>query len=177
MQTIIEKWTKYIILRSQKNLWDFSRLKEMSLPLTGVAQWAGHHPTSQKISDSIPSQGTGLGCRLVPGWGMRETSNQCFSHMGTLTFLSVSLSLPLSPKINKQNLKKKKKKQTRKWTCLPGREGKELACWWRKRRDRTTGESRVKGPSCRAGYKIQFSQRAIFCVVVKIILIMVMYNF
>ena len=34
--------------------------------LAGVAQWIEHSPANQKITGSIPSQGTCLGCRYGP---------------------------------------------------------------------------------------------------------------
>ena len=34
--------------------------------LVGVAQWIGHRPVNQRVTGSIPSQGTCLGCR--PGF-------------------------------------------------------------------------------------------------------------
>ena len=36
---------------------------------TGVAQWVRHHPANQKVTGSIPSQGTCLGCRPGPQLG------------------------------------------------------------------------------------------------------------
>ena len=32
----------------------------------GVAQWIECYPASQRVTSSIPSQGTGLGCRPGP---------------------------------------------------------------------------------------------------------------
>ena len=37
--------------------------------LTGVAQWVGHHPTSQKFAVLISSQNTCLGCGPGPQLG------------------------------------------------------------------------------------------------------------
>ena len=31
--------------------------------LAGVAQWIEHRPANERVAGSIPSQGTGLGCR------------------------------------------------------------------------------------------------------------------
>ena len=67
----------------------------LSLALTGVAQWFGHCPTKQKVTGSIPGQGTCIGYRPGPGWGvcMGDATHQCVS-------LSHSPSFPLSLKIN-----------------------------------------------------------------------------
>ena len=37
------------------------KLNKVSVALTGVAPWVGHHPANQKVTGSIPSQGTCLG--------------------------------------------------------------------------------------------------------------------
>ena len=37
--------------------------------LPGMAQLVEYCPTKQKVTSSIPSQGTGLGVGLVPSWG------------------------------------------------------------------------------------------------------------
>ena len=57
------------------------------LNLTGVAQWTECQPANQRVTSSIPSQGTCLGCRL-PHWGACERQ----SHID----VSLSPSLPLS---------------------------------------------------------------------------------
>ena len=64
--------------------------------LTCVAQWVGCRPVNQKVTCSIPSQDTCLGC----GPGPQSRACECFSP-------SFSPSLPLSLKINKIFLKKK----------------------------------------------------------------------
>ena len=66
--------------------------------LTSMAQLVGCHTTKW---NSIPSQGTRLGCGPGP-WleGVRRATDLCFSH--TSMFLSLSFPfLPLSLKINK----------------------------------------------------------------------------
>ena len=40
--------------------------------LAGVAQWIEHRPANQRITSSIPSQGTCLGCRPGPQRGAFE---------------------------------------------------------------------------------------------------------
>ena len=73
---------------------------EITFALAGVAQiecW----PANQRVAGSIPSQGTRVGCRPGPQLGVCRRqpidvslTHQCFSP-------SLSLSLPLSVKINK----------------------------------------------------------------------------
>ena len=60
--------------------------------LAGVAQWIEPWPMNQKVGDSIPGQGTCLGCGPGLIGGMWEaTTHWCFSP-------SLSPSLPLSKK-------------------------------------------------------------------------------
>ena len=66
-----------------------------------MAQLVGHHPADQKVTSSIPGRGTCLGCSSVPGWGLQEAPDGCFSP-------SLSPSLPLSLKKLVKNFKKKK---------------------------------------------------------------------
>ena len=40
--------------------------------LAGVAQWTEHWPATQKVTGSIPGQGTGLGCGSGPQLGVCE---------------------------------------------------------------------------------------------------------
>ena len=71
--------------------------------LTHVVQFVAHRPAKQKVTGSNPSQGTCLGCGFSPWMGhIQETADPRF-------FLSLSLSLPFSLKIN--SLKKKRKKE------------------------------------------------------------------
>ena len=71
---------------------------DYTIPCKGqasVAQWVGHRPATQKVTSSIPSQDTCLGCGFSPHLGnVREAANQCVS------FLCFSLPFPLS-RINK----------------------------------------------------------------------------
>ena len=54
----------------------------------GVALTAGHRPANQKVTGSIPGQGTCLSCRFGPQLGqVQEATNRCFSP-------SLSPSLP-----------------------------------------------------------------------------------
>ena len=42
------------------------------LSLAGVAQWIECRPVNQRVASSIPTQGTCLGCRLAPQYGVSE---------------------------------------------------------------------------------------------------------
>ena len=44
-------------------------LKKERQALAGVAQWIEHWPANQKVTSSIPSQGTCLGCGPGPQLG------------------------------------------------------------------------------------------------------------
>ena len=61
------------------------------LALAGVAQWTECGPENHRVTNSIPVQGTCLGCRPGPHWG-------CVRVNHTWMFLSLSFSLhfPLS---------------------------------------------------------------------------------
>ena len=75
--------------------------------LVGVAQWIEHWPVNQRVTSSIPSQGTCLGCRPGPQQGtMWEATTQwCLSP-------SLSPFIPFCLKINKYNLKKRRKRRS-----------------------------------------------------------------
>ena len=62
--------------------------------LAGVAQWVECRSVNQKVTGSIPSQDTCLGCGpgLQLGACKRQPINVSFSH--TSAFLSLSFSLP-----------------------------------------------------------------------------------
>ena len=74
---------------------DSPQLKSVNGALAGVVQWIEHWPANQRLSSSIPSQGTCLGCRPGPQWRMHERQPQ----------IDVSLPLFLPPfpslKVNK----------------------------------------------------------------------------
>ena len=73
--------------------------------LAGVARWIACWPADWKVT-SVPSQGTRLGCGpKSPVGGMQDTTNRCISHL--MFSPSLSPSLPLSLKRNKENLFKK----------------------------------------------------------------------
>ena len=52
--------------------------------LASVAQWIEHGPVNQRVTGSIPSQGTCLVCRPGPQWGTHEKQPH------------IDVSLPLS---------------------------------------------------------------------------------
>ena len=62
--------------------------------LAGVAQWVECQPVNQRVTSSIPSQGARLGCGPGPQLGACERQPH----------IDVSLSLPLSLKINNYTL-------------------------------------------------------------------------
>ena len=72
--------------------------------LTGVAQWVEHWPANQKVAGSISGQGTCL------DYGSDSQLGACERQLihVTLACRYFSPSLPVSLKINKWNLKKKK---------------------------------------------------------------------
>ena len=66
--------------------------------VAGVAWWIEHWPINQKVTGSIPSQGTCLGCGLGPQLGaFCKRQSVDVSHIN----VSLLVSLP-SPSKNKQ---------------------------------------------------------------------------
>ena len=63
---------------------------ENNTALAGVGQWFKHQPVNQKVTSSIPSQGTCPGCE-VPSWGCAKGNQQ--TPLAPI-FLSLSFSLP-----------------------------------------------------------------------------------
>ena len=68
-------------------------LKKLNIILTGVAQWIERRPANQRVTGSIPSQGTCLGYRPGPQVGAHERQQ----HIN----VSLSFSLPFSKNKNK----------------------------------------------------------------------------
>ena len=66
-------------------------LRSIHMALASVAQWIECYPANQRVTSLIPNQGTCLGCRPGPQWGVYEKQPH----------IDVSLSLPLCLKINK----------------------------------------------------------------------------
>ena len=65
--------------------------------LIGLAQLVGHCPANQKVTGSIPSQGTCLDWGFSPMSGqMQEATSHCFYFTSMLLLLSSSLPSPLS---------------------------------------------------------------------------------
>ena len=60
--------------------------------LTGVAQLVGHRPTKQKVTGSIPAQGTCLGVGQILSWG----------HVRGNLSMFLSLLVPSFPSLHKQ---------------------------------------------------------------------------
>ena len=79
------KYAKLIPLRSFLVL----TLKNESAP-AGVSQWTECQPVNQRVTGSIPSQGTCLGCRPGPWWRVHKRQPQVD------VFLSLSLLSLLS---------------------------------------------------------------------------------
>ena len=55
-----------------KFLWDDLNSWKLFNALAGVDQWIERQPANQRVTGSIPSQGTCLGCRPGPQWGTHE---------------------------------------------------------------------------------------------------------
>ena len=68
-------------------------IKNTNLALAGVAQWIERQTAKQRITGSIPSQGTCLDCRPGPQWGARERQ----PHID----VSLPLFLPPFPSVQK----------------------------------------------------------------------------
>ena len=56
------RWEGYSSKKNSKN-------KKKPLALTHVTQLVGHHPAKQRVTGSLPSQGTCLCCGFSPCWG------------------------------------------------------------------------------------------------------------
>ena len=78
----------------RRSEWEKMAFK-MGFALAGVAQWIEHGLVNLRVAGLIPSQGTCLGCRPGPQWGMHESQ----PHIDVSLFLSPSL--PFSLKMNK----------------------------------------------------------------------------
>ena len=50
----------------------YFRIQKPTNALAGVAQWIEHQPVNQRITGTIPSQGTCLGCGPGPQYGACE---------------------------------------------------------------------------------------------------------
>ena len=46
--------------------------KKLYIALAGMAQWIEHGPSNQRVTSSIPSQGTCLGCGPGPHLGAHK---------------------------------------------------------------------------------------------------------
>ena len=68
-------------------------IKKQFGALTGVGQWAGHHPANQRGASSISTQGTCLGCKSSPRFRACKSQLISVSHV----YVSLPLCLPPSP--------------------------------------------------------------------------------
>ena len=73
---------------------EYTRIIIFKKGLAGVAQWIASWPAKWKATGSIPSQGTCLGCRLVPSWGHARGNWLLY-----LSHIDVSLPLFLPPSL------------------------------------------------------------------------------
>ena len=68
-----------------------TQFKNQQRALAGVAQWIDHGSANQRVTGSISSWGTCLGCRPSPQWGPRERQPH--------TDISLPLFLPPFPSL------------------------------------------------------------------------------
>ena len=96
------------------------KIKILQSTLAGVAQWIECQPANQKVSGSIPGQGTSLGCGLGPLLGAckRQLINVSLAHQ---CFFSLSFFLPSPLTKKKSNLLKKN---------LAKHRDEHIACKW-----------------------------------------------
>ena len=80
--------------RTEKYPESIHLFKNMYQALAGVAQWIECQPTNQRVTGSIPSQGTCLGCRPGPQQGAGKKQ----PHIDVSPSLSPSLLLSLKIK-------------------------------------------------------------------------------
>ena len=72
-------------------------IKHINVALSGTALWIECQPVNQRVTGSIPSQSTCLGCRPGPQFGsVPEATDRCFSLI-VFSHIGVSLSLCLPP--------------------------------------------------------------------------------
>ena len=90
------KWFANVEEVKQKTAQALRGIKIDDFSLAGVAQWVECQPANQRVTSSIPSQGTCIGvwAKSPVGCAWEATTHWCFSP-------SLSPSLPLSLKINK----------------------------------------------------------------------------
>ena len=86
------KYEQLSVLPETNDLLRMPLIELGRLALAGMAQWIERWPANQRVTGSIPSQGTCVGCRPGP---------QCEGQPHIDVSLSLSPSLPLSLKINK----------------------------------------------------------------------------
>ena len=66
--TLIRLSADFLAETLQARRWwnDIVSVERLKLALPGVAQWIEHWPVNQRVTDSIPSQDTCLGCGSGP---------------------------------------------------------------------------------------------------------------
>ena len=85
---------KALCLQSLKDFSSYrSAPSKYTCTLTGVAQWVGRLPTKQKVTGSIPSQDTCLGCGPSPQLGAYERQLIDISLSHGLMWMKTSLLL------------------------------------------------------------------------------------
>ena len=77
----------YVNPDCQQNVWKINKNQFKKLALAVVAQWIERQPVNQRVTGSIPSQDTCLGCGQVPSWGHMRGNH-------TWMFPSLSFSFP-----------------------------------------------------------------------------------
>ena len=82
---------KGVFVNLQSYYYNYNESKILITALVGVAQWTDCWSANQKVADSIPSQGTGLGCRPGLQWGVLKRQPH--------TDVSLSLFLPPFPSL------------------------------------------------------------------------------
>ena len=87
MITVFSKWPVLYAIWNDVQVKDLLKIKYLTL--AGVVQWTECWPMNQRVSGSIPNQGTDLGCRPGPQlWACKRQP-----HMA----VSLPLFLPLFP--------------------------------------------------------------------------------
>ena len=84
------------VRENKVNFINYTLLKYLICALAGMAQWTECRPANQKVTSSIPTHGTCLGCRPGPQMGA------CKRQPHIAAFSPLSPSIPLSLKVNKK---------------------------------------------------------------------------
>ena len=87
MFTVANRSGHFQLCKNKLGVKQVGVIRKCFLALDGVAQWIECQPENHRVADSIPSQGTCLGCGPGPQWGARERQPP------------VDVSLPLFPSL------------------------------------------------------------------------------